>query len=701
MRPQNNHTFLNKYPLLILCIFLLIAYLPVFLPFFHLKNDLISQNLPTRFFISESLYSNTFPWWNPYFNYGIPQYGDMNNGYWNPFLWIIAKFFGYNILTITLEEMFYILIGGWGIYKIARYYSIPQHISILCGLSYMSGGYVIGHLQHFCWITGTAFFPYVLYFFLRSINQPIVKNFIAGGIFSFLFISSTHPGLTIGAIYFFCFLVAQMLYSSFENKEPEKRKTIIKASVLFLLFSTIFSIIVIVSNVEVLQHITRGSKVSIQETLFHPTTFQSYLSLLFPFAVNQGNFFLTDISMRNMSIGVSLLPGLYFFVQKTNFRKAWILVLMFAFFVLLAAGGYVKLFAYYFLPYLGYVRLNGEFAYFPYLMLLIASAYGLTKLSAGQPAQVQIILKRLFVVFIIGFVSSIVYILITRNSIVFNAPIKTLTQPKQIVNELTFGDLLFLSSVLQSASIFLLKKYSINSASFLAVTIINLTLISWGCLPYTGLGEKPRKEVQAIIDTAPKGINRPAQKTITANQYIDKKYDTIIGSSGFYSKQIGYPTPLPYPVILKQTNLFFNSDSLVQFINGQSFLFLSKDTTTNSATTIDSNLIKILKFTPTTTKVRIHNSGFKYLIFLQSNYPRWKVFLDGKPIQHFTAYQTFIGIEIPPGYHEVVFNFDTTSLQRVLWVNIFVIIIALILLTQKNLIRISLLDKNFISKALK
>ncbi len=148
MNLQQNHKSLLKHPALILLLFLLLAYLPVFLPFFHLKNDLISQNLSTRFFISESLYSNTFPWWNPYINYGIPQYGDMNNGYWNPFLWLIAKVFGYSVLTITLEEMFYILVGGWGIYKLARHFKISQNISLLSSLSYMSGGYIVGHLQH-------------------------------------------------------------------------------------------------------------------------------------------------------------------------------------------------------------------------------------------------------------------------------------------------------------------------------------------------------------------------------------------------------------------------------------------------------------------------------------------------------------------------------------------------------------------------
>ena len=133
--------------------------------FFHLKNDLITQNLPTRYFISESLYSNYFPWWNPYIHFGIPQYGDMNNGFWNPFFMADRKTFGYNIWTITLEEMLYILIGGWGMYKVLRELGITNGIGILMAISYMSCGYVVGHLQHFCWITGAGFFPFVCLYF--------------------------------------------------------------------------------------------------------------------------------------------------------------------------------------------------------------------------------------------------------------------------------------------------------------------------------------------------------------------------------------------------------------------------------------------------------------------------------------------------------------------------------------------------------
>ena len=135
----------------------------------------------------------------------------MAHGFSNPFMCVIASLFDYNVLSITLEEVFYIWLGGVGMVLLAKQVGIGKNAALLCDFGHTSGGYVVGHLQDFCWITGTAFFPFVLLMFLRCGKQPVMKNFVLGGFASFFFVSSTHPGLIIGAIYFFLFLVFYMI----------------------------------------------------------------------------------------------------------------------------------------------------------------------------------------------------------------------------------------------------------------------------------------------------------------------------------------------------------------------------------------------------------------------------------------------------------------------------------------------------------
>jgi hypothetical protein len=358
---------------------------------------------------------------------------------------------------------------------------------------------------------------------------------------------------------------------------------------------------------------------------------------------------------------------------------------MFIFFLFLGAGGYFKIFAYHFLPYLGYVRLNGEFAYFTYLILILTSVYGLHKMSLKTNIGGKKSFKLLQYVFGISSLIFLGIILITRDSILFNDDIYSPKDLKNILNSLSFWDLCFIGSVIQWGSAFVLKQYSPNQRPFFWVAALNLIITSWGCLPFTGLGEKSRNEVQAILDTVPKGINTPPQKAVKENVYIDSRHDRVIGSSAFFSKQIGYPTIAPYPVILKSTSLYFSNDSLVRFINAQSYLFLSTDTTIQSRTTFDRSTIKVLLFTPTKTRLAVKNVGFKYLTFLQNNYPRWKVFLDNKPVKHFTSFSSFIGIPISNGFHEVEFRFDSKSLQVMLWVNLSIICLGLGILSQKKI----------------
>ncbi len=686
--------FLKRNPYLLLAIFILVAYLPVLLPYYHLKNDFVTQIFPTRFFIGESLYSNTFPWWNPYINYGIPQYGDMASGFWNPMLWLIAKCFGYTIFTTTLEEIFYILIGGWGIYKLSKYLQITKEVAIICAISFMSGGFIVGHLQHLCWITGATFFPYVLLFYLKALKNPTLKHFILGGIFGFVFIASTHPGLIIGSIYFFLFAFIFLLLLNRSFFTNLTRAQVAKVSIMYALFILFFSPIVWTSNLEVLQFLTRVSKVSIEETLMGPTTLASYISLIFPLSVHKGTFFQTDISMRNVSIGLPLLVGIYFYFKSKNLKQTFPLLSLLTFFILLAAGGSFKIFAHKFLPLLAYVRLNGEFSYFVFILLILIGGTGLSNLQSSLNGQSK--LKKAFfaiqICLIVGFIATLIYVIITKDSIVFS--LHNAYRPwtiKLFIDLVTIWDLTLISILIQ-LTLTLFIKNSFTSSVLLPVCIY-LVLLTWLCLPFTGLGKIPRSQVQAIISTFPKGIVKPNQKSINENKYIDARYEPIIGSAAFYSKQIGYPTQPAYPILLNSTKRFYNNRAIAAFIRNQSYLFLSTDTTINAHTSYDSSKIQVENYTPTVIKTRILNEAFRYVILLQNNYPHWEVYINGKHIQHFTAFGTFIGVPLKKGINYVEFRFTPKLLQIILSLNILILVLGLVVISLKRAKNINLVGK--------
>lgn len=685
---MNKKALLLRYPFLLLLLFLLTAYLPVLLPFFHLKNDIITQNLPVRTVISESLYSGYFPWWNPYINFGIPQYGDMNNGFWDPFCWLIAGTSGYSIWAITLEEMFYIFIGGWGIYLLCRDHLRSGTTSIIAAMSYMSCGFILGHLQHFSWITGCAFFPYVLLYFFRVQRNPTVKNFILGGWCIFFFVASTHPGLIIGALYFLLFFSIALFAFRRDILPGIDTRTYWISNVLLFLSGAILSIIVIVSDWDVLQHISRGSIVPLRRSLQSPTSFQSYLSLLFPLSVQKNDaFFHTDITMRNAYPGLFLLACLG--VTGLRLRKKTLLGFgaILLFFLLLSSGGLFKTFAYYFIPFTSHVRLNGEFNYFVVLILLLAGAAGLRWAINDESAKERVgrWLYYMQWVFGIAMAASVVALSLTRQSLLFAAPagagdIKQYI--KWMVDHLSFWDMTLIQSVIQLVALFLLRRYW--NKGLILVVALHQALLCWLILPYTGLGMADKASKQALIDSFPKGIHAPEQKALLATTYMDSVHVPELGLMGAYSKKIGYIKHEAYPIELNSSISFFQDPALLHFILQQSWLFLSKDTTLGTSTSFDSAVIHVEKFGPGLVRAVIDNTDDHYLTFLQNDYPYWKVRINGRPASHFTGFKTFITLPLPPGRQHVEIFFDPAPVRRTLWIQLVIAVLSLLLLCSRR-----------------
>jgi len=683
--------FLIKRPFLLLLLFLLAAYLPVFLPFFHIKNDLITQNLPTRFVTSESLYSGYFPWWNPYINFGIPQYGDMNDGYWNPFQWLIACTSGYGIWAITLEEMMYILLGGWGIYLLCRDNLGTKPPAIIAAISYMTCGFILGHLQHFCWITGTAFFPYMLLYFFRIHRAPTVKNFIIGGWCVFLFIASTHPGLVIGAFYFFLLLILAVFGLRKDIAPGYASASYWRSNLVFLLVSLLFSLVVIISDMDILPHISRGSIIPLGQSLLHPTTFPSYLSLLFPLAVQKGDaFFQTDIAMRNTYTGIFLF--ICFIVFCIYARRKMLLAtgLILIFFILLSSGGIFKTFAYHFLPFTGHVRLNGEFNYFVVLTLVLAGAAGfhycIKNLSSGEKAKALITpFKGLFLA---ALVISAAFIFFTRHSLLHapSPPSGDLKQHiKWLIDEASIWDMIFFQSLIQLVTLSLIRRYWGRQYSLVIVIAIHQMILSWCILPFTGLGMAGKASRQALISYFPKGIHAPEQKALISTAYLDSSYAKDLMLLGSYSKKIGYLKKEAYPIELSTTEQLFQDSALFHFILRQSYLFLSTDTILHTATAFDSSLIHVREFGPGLIQTTVDNPGYRYLTFLQNDYPWWTVSVNGSAVPHFTGFKTFITVPLQPGKQNIQFTFNPRPIKKALWIQLFIAFVTMLLLCSRRI----------------
>ena len=111
-----------------------------------------------------------FPLWNPYFNYGLPVYNDMNGGFWYPLTWINGIMTGYNAYSFAMEEVLHFPIAAVGMYVLARYFHGAPGTKIIAAISYACCGYFVAHTQHYNWITGAAWLPWCLLAVYRCID---------------------------------------------------------------------------------------------------------------------------------------------------------------------------------------------------------------------------------------------------------------------------------------------------------------------------------------------------------------------------------------------------------------------------------------------------------------------------------------------------------------------------------------------------
>ncbi len=679
---------------MLIALFTSIAYLPVLLPFFYVKNDLVTQMLPMRFFVSESLQSGSMPWWNPYVNFGIPQYGDMNGAFWNPIVWLISISTGYNIWTITWELMFYIFLSGWGMYLLLKNLHIQKNIALIGSFSYLTCGYIVGHLQHSSWITGAAFLPFIVLYFIKINQHPSLKNFLYGALSIFIFLSSSHPGIIIGAIYFFLLYITAILFIKGSALKKSLHPGFLKNNIVFLGIAVLLSIGIAIGYSDVIPHITRGEIVAESE---QPTTLQSCISFLFPLAVHKSDIFNTDISMRNMHIGIATLAGFFIFFRLVNRKIALATFLIFIFFLLLSSGGLVTSFAKKFIPGIAYVRLAGEFSLFTAFTMIIAGSYGwqqYLEYKNSEWAEIKL-LKCLQYLFAITIVIAAISILISHHSILYYLNSFKYSgyssSIKSVLDLCTINDLFFIQSCVSFILLYTYGKVSKDHSFLLYGTITAyLFIITWLCLPFTGLGSKSKREINSILLSAPNGIPIQPLKIADKAAFIDTANFLLAGLPNVYSKQIFMPSYKEYPIELKTNATIFNDTLRMQFIQQQAYLFLSKDTILTTETSFDSSNIHITKSGPGYIEAEVNNDQFRYFTFTQNNYSYWKAYINNKFSAHFTGFGSFLTVPIPRGKFLIRFEFYPTPVAIATYITFLLLLItvfALIILEIKSLFR--------------
>lgn len=679
-----------------LILVLLVSYFPIAGFIAGVKNDILTGYLPVRFFMSESLSEGFMPWWNPYVNFGIPQYADMSSSFWSPVTWLIAGTVGYNIYSITAELLLYILLGAWGMYKCGDLFNWNKDIKLIAAVSYMCCGYMVGHLQHLNWVAGAGFLPWCFWSYHLLLNGYSLKRLSISAVLFYLFISASHPGLIIGSIYFFAIF---SIYFYFLKKKSDNREITFRNFAKPILFLIALLLLVcsalIASYTEILPFITRGDKIASATAAMNSTTVQSWTSFIFPLSTAKNDlFFGNDISLRNNYFGLTLLAFLFTLTAGKNKYSFFFLSAGLAF-LILSSNNFIHTFCLRYIPLLSYVRLNGEFRIFALFSFIISAACSLQEYQTGEGNSVRF--KRLILLLGLSIVSVTVWagikIFLTGESILFTTvslnQISLTHFFKPITDKLSFHDTLFLQGLIQLPIILLIRKYSLlkKTRYLLLVVVADLCLATLFNLPYTGAGTKSPKELQELLNASPSGIPVPKLNAVSLNNSGAAGINAVLGSWSFYNKQPGTITQAAYPIEFKNEKEIFQKQ--IPVIKNRPFLFFSPNITeestqlkktTDSAGFISTPLknIEILTFSPTHIRAKLSADQPGDLVLLYQNYPHWNYSLNDRNIQAQSYLNTFIKINIAkPGVYIADFSFSPGKIKAWLIVSLTVFILLL------------------------
>ncbi len=627
--------------------------------------------LPPRFLMGEVLETNSMPVWNPYIAFGIPFYGDMSGTYWNPITWLIAGTTGYNAYMLTLEVVFYIVSGAIGMYLLSSQFSQTKYIRYLAAIAYLCNGYTVGHLQHLNWLSGAAILPWCLWSIHRMFQKSSLSRIIQSVLIFYLFLSATHPGIIIGAFYFFIPYLLFLFFKPPAELHLLQRAQLIKPGILFLLLFLLLSAGLIYSYAEIISVFARREKLQLGLLLNENTTIKSWLSFLLPFStVKNKLFFENDIAFRNCYIGLLFLAMLFWGIRKKMTGLQWLLISLAAFFLLLSIGEQFKVIANKCLPLIGYVRVNAEFRIFALICLILFAVQQLQKLTHYKEddwKRLLVILKSFLLVFVIFI---FIGILLkwnnyeqTTNALPNIYPPSIRSQLKVFIDHLYFADTIIFQSILQillTAGLLIAAKQK-RIKAILFISSIDLVLATLLSLPFTGVGKDSVNTVQQILNKSPQGIPKPAMNVINQPSELTKAQENLIGNWDFYSKQPGNRRNIYYPIKLNSVANYYilaNEDNKYR-VENYPFLFI-----TDSIITYPLQLTKtvgtenIITYKTDKIHIRINTDRPGNLIILQNYYKYWHITINNKTILPGKLETGFMYSPVSAGPNDIIISFE-------------------------------------------
>jgi hypothetical protein len=704
MQVSYRNTF---YYLSLLLIGVIIAYWPVSLYVYSLKNDAINYFLPVRRLVVESWQHHLIPFWTPYLDLGYPIHGDMQSGAWNPVVQLFSLFGPYTLYSLHLETLLYVYLCGVGMFFLLRYFKVHPYANMLVSFAFMLCGYNTDSAQFLNWIASLAYLPFVFLFFYRCLHEQTRRMAVYTAFFLYLYFTSAYPADFIILIYVLAAILIWYIATSEAGKKIQLLKKVTSLQFITLFVFLVLSAPALISFYQVVPWIQRGSGVTYEQAMqhsLHPFLLSSYIIPLV--TAKMPGVEITNDLMRNSYFGI--IPFI-FFISAYAWRSqdSFIRFLKYAtlIFLLFSFGewGGVRVITYYIFPLMDSFRHPSNARMFTIFFSSLLAAFAYHELMNGR------LEKKIFyrsVIAISVFTGLILlYALITKHSTLisirgfWNIERTFGTRIKNLLSHLNFSDLVLINVLLQIPFIWLTRKFlQANKWKHIALlSVINSIVMTILLQPQTVVKNETAKNIANLVKRqGVSGYPFPnLQTSIKENSEEGMIFIREIGPLNLYNKKIGRTNFWVTPAALKTQNRFWYdsepvkttvmnypliyfadsaiADTRATSINGASkYVFVDSSPLADSINQLkaSSPAVTLEKFTPNDFTFQINAPDASYAVLLQNYFPAWNVYVDGIPIRPHLVNTTFMGLFVPAGNHTVEFIYSSDIIAIAWWLSL-------------------------------
>ena len=677
---MNTDHFIKKYGSLLLLVVCIMAFWQIAFLQNGMKWDFVDAYLPARYFFSEAVLNNIFPFWNPYLLYGVPFYADLVSVF-NPEFWLVGNMFGYSNITLQYVFLAYVFFAGVNFRYFLQRFNVNEPLALSLAIAYMLSGFTVGNAQHLGFIAGYALLPLVVASYVQFARQPETKSMVRLALVYLVLVFAGYPGITIILSYLllclFCYYFVLFL-----------RKSIKRFFVLHLIFAGIVlvgSFVLLLAFSQTQPYLSRYSGLTLEAVLRHPFSLHSFWSFLFPYSTTTDvAFFNTDPSMSNAYFGLFGLALLVYALTGKIKQKVGVIFLLFAVLSLLTALGsrfFLREFLYDHFPLMNMFKYPSIFRALTIFGFLAYAGLN-CKIDDITSANKKTLLA------VIGVLAIIILFVVVRSVgrleafvlFDFNLSLADRLQKTTINEAFIFQGIIHLL-LLGCFFIVLIRKQKHLPIAILFLFAFDGILSTQMNLHYTVVSDIDPVEFKADLDSEPKGFPIPelrpigensdqnaAEKFTWRNNNVFPKRPSFDGLISF--KSDGYSTlsddfSAVLEVMKKQPIFFFSDDVRVNGdtanIGPRTILLESANLQNINGKTLQqhqTDKLEIERFSPNKIVLHTETESGQLLVFQQNYFSGWKVTIDGREQKIVRANYALMGTFVPVGEHVVQFSYS-------------------------------------------